>query len=97
MRLAEFYGGIEVHREEKIIFVSLLRPHRVLSTSRSSAGGLRDDLLYIYNHQSCEPAGGHMVSAGDPDEYKRLIAGSHDLPFQRSASLGTCLLYTSDA
>jgi adenosylcobinamide amidohydrolase len=95
LKLAEFYGGIEVYREEKIVYVRLIAPHRVLSTCRSSAGGLNDDLMYLYNHQSCEPAGGHMnarmhrLAVDSPDEYKREVADRHNLPFQKCATLGT--------
>jgi adenosylcobinamide amidohydrolase len=95
MRLAEFYGGIELCREEKIVYARLMTPHRVLSTCRSSAGGLHDDLMYIFNHQSCEPAGGHMnariyrLAVDSPDEYKREVADRHSLPFSKCATLGT--------
>jgi adenosylcobinamide amidohydrolase len=95
MRLAEFYGGIELCREEKIVYARLMTPHRVLSTCRSSAGGLHDDLMYIFNHQSCEPAGGHMnariyrLAVDSPDEYKREVANRHNLPFSKCATLGT--------
>lgn len=95
MKLAEFYGGVEIHREEKIIYAKFLAPHRVLSTCRSSNGGMRDDLSYIYNHQSCEPAGHHMsaelhrMATDLPDEYKRVIAEHYHLPSEKCAALGT--------
>ena len=95
MKLAEFYGGVELCREEKIVYARLIVPHRVLSTCRSCAGGLHDDLMYLYNHQSCEPAGGftnvemYRLAVDSPDEYKRVIADRHNLPFQKCATLGT--------
>ena len=95
MKLAEYYGGVEIYRDEKIIYAKLLSPHRVLSTCRSSAGGMHDDLVYLYNHQSCEPAGGHMnsrmhqLAVEMPDEYKRVVADRHQIPFQKCATLGT--------
>ena len=94
MKLTEFYAGIEIHRQEKIIYVHLIAPHRVLSTCRSSAGGMHDDLLYVYNHQSCEPGGDHnhslMHLAIDcPEQYRKAIAQRYSLPFQRCATLGT--------
>jgi len=95
LKLAEFYDGIEIYREEKIVYARLIVPHRVLSTCRSSAGGLHDDLMYLYNHQSCEPAGGHInarmfhLAVDSPDEYERMVAGRHNLPFQKCATLGT--------
>ena len=95
MKLAQFYDGIELYREEKIVYARLMTPHRVLSTCRSSAGGMHDDLMYLYNHQSCEPAGGHMnarmyrLAVDSPEDYKREVADRHNLPFQRCATLGT--------
>lgn len=94
MKLAEFYGGIEIHREDKIIYARFLTPHRVLSTCRSSAGGMHDDLMYIYNHQSCEPAGDHMSArmhkvVESPDEYKKDVSDGYLLPYEKCATLGT--------
>ncbi|NPV62314.1 MAG: adenosylcobinamide amidohydrolase [Methanotrichaceae archaeon] len=95
MKLAEFYGGVEIYRAEKIVYVRLAAPHRVLSTCRSSAGGMHDDLMYLYNHQSCEPKGDHMnarmrrLVIEQPDEYKRAVANRYHLPCQKCATLGT--------
>ena len=95
MRLAEFYNGVELYREEKMVYARLVAPHRVLSTCRSCTGGLHDDLLYLYNHQSCEPAGGNMndrlcrLAIDCPEDYKREVAERHSLPFQKCATLGT--------
>ena len=94
MKLAEFYGGIEIYREEKIVYAQLITPHRVLSTCRSCAGGLHDDLTYLYNHQSCEPAGDHMNARmhkviESPDEYKKEISDRYQLPYEKCATLGT--------
>ena len=91
MILEKYYDGIEIHREEKIIYVKFLSPHRVISTDRI-AGGLSDELEYLYNHQSCEPSGhyhGHELAIGNPAEYKRLICEQHGLPAEKCASLGT--------
>ena len=54
MILGTYYKGVEIHREERIIYARFLVPHRVISTC-PAAGGVRDDLDYLYNHQSCEP------------------------------------------
>ncbi len=95
MRLAELYSCVEIHREEKIVFARFLAPHRVLSTCRSSTGGMHDDLEYLYNHQSCEPAGHsmspelHDKAINSPDEYKQAVAEHRGLPAQKCASLGT--------
>jgi adenosylcobinamide amidohydrolase len=92
MLLGKFYEGLELHREDKIVFAKLLVPHLVLSTSRA-AGGLRDDLKVIFNHQSCEPAG-HGLAKGskgytDPMGYMTEICEEHGLPPEASASLST--------
>lgn len=95
MLLGTYYDGVAIYRAEKIIYAHLLTPHRVISTCRSSAGGLRDDLEYLYNHQSCEP-GGHNLSADlhrmavhQPDDYRAVIAARHALPAERCATMGT--------
>jgi adenosylcobinamide amidohydrolase len=92
MLIGKYYDGIEINRLEKIIFVKLLLPHRVLSTCRAG-GGMQDDLEYIYNHQSCEPTG-HMGSSvisavKDPREYRRVICTRYGLPHGACATLGT--------
>ncbi|OPY53676.1 MAG: Adenosylcobinamide amidohydrolase [Methanosaeta sp. PtaU1.Bin060] len=97
MKLAEFYGGIEIHREDKIVYVRLLVAHRVLSTCRSSAGGLHSDLMYLYNHQSREHAGNRINSRINrlaierPDEYKRMVADRYHLPAPKCATLATAV------
>ncbi len=92
MLLGRFYDGLEIHREEKIVYARFLVPHRVISTC-TAAGGLRDDLSYLYNHQSCEPAGHHVLMhkqiARRPDAYRQLISSRHGLPHQACATLGT--------
>ncbi len=95
MLLERYYDGVEIHRADKIIYVRFLCPHRVISTCRSSAGGIRDDLEYLYNHQSCEPQGHwlsdqiHRLAIHHPDAYRELIATRHGLPADRCATLGT--------
>jgi hypothetical protein len=46
MLLGGFYDGLEIHREEKIVYARFLVPHRVISTCMA-AGGLRDDLTHL--------------------------------------------------
>jgi adenosylcobinamide amidohydrolase len=95
MLLASYYNGVEIHRAEKIIYARFLQPHRVISTCRSSAGGMHDDLAYMYNHQSCEPSGHHLsdelhaLAVHHPDAYRGVIAGRHNLPPERCATMGT--------
>ena len=55
MILKRFDDTVVVYREERIVYAEFLKPHRVISTCRVS-GGIHDDMLYMYNHQSCEPA-----------------------------------------
>lgn len=92
MVLETFYNGLEIHREEKIVYARFLEPHLVLSTCRA-AGGMQDDMAYIFNHQSCEPTGHHgSLPSGvisDPAGYRGFIAGQYDLPAEKCATLGT--------
>ncbi|MGD9124502.1 MAG: adenosylcobinamide amidohydrolase [Desulfarculaceae bacterium] len=92
MLLGVFYDALELQRRQKIIIARFLKPHKVISTCRA-AGGLRDDLSCVYNHQACEPTGHHRgmpVSAwSDPIEYRRLIAEQHHLEAKACATLGT--------
>ncbi|MDR2422200.1 MAG: adenosylcobinamide amidohydrolase [Deltaproteobacteria bacterium] len=90
MLLANPYEGLEIHREEKLVYGRFLTPHAVLSTSRHN-GGYREDLKYLCNHQSCEPAAhsrGSLVLV-DPAAYQAQVLAPHDLPPERSALLGT--------
>jgi len=95
MLLARYYDGVEIHRADKIIYARFLQPHRVISTCRSSAGGIREDLEYLYNHQSCEPQGHrlsdaiHGLAIHQPDAYRELIASRHGLPAECCATMGT--------
>jgi adenosylcobinamide amidohydrolase len=95
MLLGTYYDGVAIYRAEKIIYAHLLTPHRVISTCRSNAGGLRDDLEYLYNHQSCEPGGHHMsnelhhMAAHQPDAYRERIATRHGLPAAQCATMST--------
>ncbi len=92
MLLGKFYDGLEIHREEKIVYARFLVPHRVISTCMA-AGGLRDDLTHLYNHQSCEPAGHHRPMHAQitrrPDGYRQLVSSRHGLPHEECATLGT--------
>ncbi len=92
MLIDTFYNGVAIHREEKIIYAHFLKPHAVLSTCRL-AGGLRTDLRYLYNHQSCEPAGHHhgptSMAIRDPLGYRASICDKHSLPAEFCATLGT--------
>jgi adenosylcobinamide amidohydrolase len=91
MILETYYNGIEIHREDKIVYVKFLSPHRVISTD-SVDGGLSEQFTCLYNHQSCEASGHHHLhdlASHDPREYKRKICESYGLPYELCASLGT--------
>jgi adenosylcobinamide amidohydrolase len=92
MLIDTLYNGVEIHREEKVIYAKFLRPHRVISTCRVM-GGLREDMGYVYNHQSCEPAGhshGRVQKAiTDPVGYHHMVGDRHGLPGDMCAALGT--------
>ena len=92
MLLGTFYTGVEIHREDKIVYARFLVPHRVISTC-PAAGGLRDDLSFLYNHQSCEPTGHrrpvHRLCSEDPNGYRRAVCRIHGLPDEKCATLGT--------
>lgn len=92
MLLGTYYDGVELHREERIIYGRFLVPHRVISTC-PAAGGIREDLEYLFNHQSCEPAGHDPASlrlaATDPEAYRSNVCRQHGLPGERCATLGT--------
>ncbi len=92
MHIETLYDGLEIHREEKIIYAKFLQPHRVISTCRM-AGGIRDDMAYLYNHQSCEPTGhAHgptQKAIADPAGYHQKVCEKHGLPGKACAALGT--------
>jgi adenosylcobinamide amidohydrolase len=92
MLIETYYEGVEIHREEKIIYARFLRPHQVLSTCRA-AGGLQEGLSYLYNHQSCEPAGHHHRMAPglwrDSIAYRKRICAPYGLPPEACATMGT--------
>ncbi len=92
MLLATYYEGVEIHREERIVYAHFLLPHRVISTC-PAAGGVREDLDYLYNHQSCESVGhdpaGLRLIASDPKGYRSLVCRQYRLPEDHCATLGT--------
>ena len=83
MKLKSFYGGVELHRKEKVFYGHFLKPHRCLSTSRVN-GGVHEDLNYIINHQSCEPvrhSGTDLfeVAVNEPERYLKRITSKAGL------------------
>lgn len=92
MELGIFYDGIDIRREDKIIYTRFLVPHRVISTCRV-AGGIRESVDYLYNHQACEPAGHHSAGTDamskNPDKYRAMVCKRYGLPADRCVTLGT--------
>ena len=91
MLIKTFYRGLEIRRQEKIIAVTFLVPHQVISTCRAN-GGLREDLNLIFNHQSGEPTGhmpeSHALAVRQPLVYLQQLCRQHKLS-ENCASLGT--------
>jgi len=91
-RLHSFFDAAELHRAEKIVYLKFQQPFRVGSTCQA-CGGVRDDLEYVYNHQSCEPSGHHpkllQSAMGDPTEYHQAVCDFYGFPTNRAAALGT--------
>lgn len=92
MHIDTFYGEVELHRTDKILFAKFLSPHRVISTCQV-AGGIREDLDYLYNHQSCEPTTHHTLTSDimrmDRARYRDHICQRYGLPADKCATLGT--------
>ncbi len=92
MHIDTFYGDVQLHRTEKILFAKFLSPHRVISTC-PVAGGIREDLDYLYNHQSCEPTCHTAVTSDiirmDHSKYREFICNKYELPDEKCATLGT--------
>ena len=92
MRIETYYDGVEIHRENKIIYAKFLRPHLVLSTCRV-AGGFQTGLGYLYNHQGCEPVGHthRMMKEGrfDATAHRQSVCDRYGLPAEACATLGT--------
>ena len=92
MLIETHYEGLEIHREDKIIYAKFVRPHMVLSTCRA-AGGFQDGLSHVYNHQGCEPTGhSHRFSSSawrDPKTFRKGVCERYDLPPEGCATMGT--------
>jgi adenosylcobinamide amidohydrolase len=92
MIINTYYGGVEIHRQGKIIYARFILPHQVLSTCQA-AGGFQTGLRYICNHQSCEPAGhAHRLPPvvwRNPVAYRQKVCEPYGLPAEACATLGT--------
>lgn len=86
------YDGLEIVRDDKIIYGTFHHPHKVLSTC-PVAGGINERLMHLYNHQSCEPASHfkvtqHILELSDY-EYRNAIASTYNLDGSACATLIT--------
>ena len=92
MLIGKYYNGLEIHRENKMIYAKFLCPHMVISTCKVN-GGLRNDLMYIFNHQSCEPNAHYRKSLDlaiyHPAGYLEMLCKSQNLASEKSACLST--------
>ncbi len=92
MHIHTFYKEVELYRNDKILYARFLVPHRVISTCQV-AGGIREDMDILYNHQSCEPSGHHSITsdimAMDRSRYREYICEQYGLDPEKCATLGT--------
>jgi adenosylcobinamide amidohydrolase len=92
MLIGKYYNGIEIHRENKMVYTKFLNPHRTISTCRVN-GGFREDLDYLMNHQSCEPYGHYRealnLAISDPSQYLETLCKTENLPPHKTACLST--------
>ncbi len=89
MHIITWYNGVEIYREKRVIYAKFLEPHLVLSTCRV-AGGMRDDLEYVLNHQSCEPCNHtRSLALRDPLVYRKDICAPYKLVPEKCATMGT--------
>ncbi len=92
MKIDTYYDAMALHREDKIIYAHFLKPHRVISTC-SAAGGVTDEMAYMYNHQSCEPTKHHTaadrIMKMSDGLYREDVATRYGLPSEKCATLGT--------
>lgn len=82
----------ELRRRGRHAIVELRAPALVLSTSHVN-GGLRDDLRFLVNHQSCEPVKHQerfeLISGQGQDTYHRHVCGELALDPTQTALMGT--------
>jgi len=89
MHLATYYNGVSIHRRDRTIFGKFLQPHLVLSTCRA-AGGIRRNIDYVLNHQSCEPKNHHRnIDYRDVLDYRRMICENIGLAAEKCVTMGT--------
>lgn len=89
MKLATYYNGVNLFRQDKVIFGRFLVPHLVISTCRA-AGGVQRGIEYVLNHQSCEPKNHKRnLNYRDTLKYRQNICELVDLPPEKCVTMGT--------
>lgn len=80
------------YRQGRFVVAELKGPHRVMSTS-SRVGGMRSDIRYLVNHQSCEGAGhsmrGSFIMRLGLDGYHDSVCAELELNSAATAVMGT--------
>jgi adenosylcobinamide amidohydrolase len=80
------------YRQGRFVVAELIGPHRVMSTS-SRVGGMRSDLRYLINHQSCEGAGhsvrGSYIMRLGLEGYHDSVCAELELDASAAAVMGT--------
>jgi adenosylcobinamide amidohydrolase len=86
---SDFY---DLKRSGRFLVAELLTPHQVLSTS-VCGGGLRDDVCFLVNHQSCEGSGHEsrfeVIHALSEEEYHQQVCDEVKLDANGVALTGT--------
>ncbi|MBF0197217.1 MAG: adenosylcobinamide amidohydrolase [Planctomycetes bacterium] len=81
-----------ITRSGRSLLISLLQPHRVLSTSQIN-GGMREDLRFLCNHQGSESVGHddrfEKIMAMGSEAYHKSTCVEFDLPWQETALMCT--------
>jgi len=92
MLVRDFFGLVDLHRDEKFVSLRFRAPFKVISTS-AAEGGLREGLDLVFNHQSCEPRfhamPGLLAAHRKAARYSEAMMRRHGLAGSRAAGLGT--------
>jgi len=92
MLVRDFFGLVDLHRDEKFVSLRFRSPFKVISTS-AAHGGLREGLDLVFNHQVCEARfhemPGLLAAHRDAARYSEAMMRRHGLAGSRAAGLGT--------
>ena len=94
MLVRDFFGLVDLHRDEKFVSLRFRSPFKVISTS-AAHGGLREGLDLVFNHQVCEARfhemPGLLAAHRDAARYSEAMMRRHGLAGSRAAGLGTVI------